>query len=388
MIILEKPYVSSLLKQTVINKQIPVLRNDVLNDIALNGEFNAFNSKELIQNFKNEKNPLVYSNSENSIEWINKNLTFTELPNTIERLKNKHTFRQLLKPLYPDVYFKEVKFEDLDNVGSCKFPFIIKPTVGFLSMGIFIVDNHEEWLKVKEELKSEISKIKHIFPKEVMNLSTFLMEDIIQGEEFAIDVYYKNDGKPVILNIYKHLFSSDKDVSDRSYHTSKEIIETHLEHFTGVMGQIGRLINLKNFPMHIEMRLTKDNKLIPIEANPLRFGGWCMTDMAYYAYNINPYEYYFDQKEPNWKELLKGKDEKIYYVTIADIAKDIDLNNIEKINYESFLSNFSKPLELRKTDFRNYPIFAFMFSETTKSNFKEVEHMLKADMKEFIILKN
>jgi hypothetical protein len=113
-----------------------------------------------------------------------------------------------------------------------------------------------------------------------------------------------------------------------------------------------------------------------------------MTDMAYYAYNINPYEYFFDQKEPNWNELLKNKDEKVYYVTIAGISKDIDLDKIEKINYEAFLSNFSHPLELRKTDFKKYPVFAFMFSETTKENFKEVEYMLNADLKEFIILKN
>ena len=388
MIILEKPYVSSLLKQTVINKKIPVLKNDVLDGIALNGEFNSFKTDDLIQKFKSEENLLVYSNSENSIEWINKNLSFTSIPETINRLKNKFRFRQLLQPLYPTMYFKKININDLDKIGSCKFPFIIKPAVGFLSLGIYKVDNQLEWESVKEELKTEVSKIQHIFPKEVMNLTEFLMEDIIEGEEFAIDVYYKKDGKPVILNIYKHLFSSNKDVSDRSYHTSKEIIETHLEHFTGVLGQIGRLLNLKNFPMHIEMRLTNDNQLIPIEANPLRFAGWCMTDMAYYAYNINPYEYYFEQKEPNWNELLKDKDDKIFYVTIAEIAKEIDLDKIESINYEAFLSNFSKPLELRKTDYKNYPVFAFMFSETNKENFKEIEYMLKADLKEFITLKN
>lgn len=388
MIILEKPYVSSLLKQTVINKQIPVLKNDVLDGIALNGEFNSYQTDDLIEKFKNQELPLIYSNSENSIEWINQNLSFTSLPDTINRLKDKFRFRQLLQPLYPEFYFKKIKIEDLNKIGACKFPIILKPNVGFLSQGIYKIANLEEWEKTKSSLASEISKIKNLFPKEVMNSSEFIIEEVIEGEEFAIDAYYKSDGKPVILNIYKHLFSSDKDVSDRSYHTCKEIIVKHLDHFTSVLAQIGRLINLKNFPVHIEMRLTPDNQLIPIEANPLRFAGWCMTDMAYYAYDINPYEFYFDQKEPDWNEILKNKDDKIYYVTIAEISKEIDLDKIEKIDYESFLSNFSKPLELRKTDFKNYPVFAFMFSETNRSNFKEVEHMLKADLKEFIILKN
>jgi ATP-grasp domain-containing protein len=243
MIILEKPYVSSLLKQTVINKKIPVLKNDMLEGIALNGEFNSYLTDDLIEKCKNEIHPLVYSNSENSIEWINKNLAFTSLPETIEKLKNKYTFRQLLEPLYPNLYFKKIKIEDIDKIGSCKFPFIIKPSVGFFSLGIFRVNNQKEWLTVKEELKTEVGNIKNIFPKEVMNLSEFIIEEIIEGEEFAIDMYYKSDGKPVILNIYKHLFSSDYDVSDRSYHTSKEIIEKHIDHFTGVLGQIGRTLN-------------------------------------------------------------------------------------------------------------------------------------------------
>lgn len=389
MIILEKPYVSSLLKQTIINKQIPVLQNDMLKGIQLNGEFNAFKTNDLLNEIKDNKNLLVYSNSENSIQWINKHLSHTNLPDTIDKMKDKFRFRESLQPLYPNLKFKKTSINEIDSFEhNNNFPFIFKPTVGFLSMGIYRVNNQKEWEETKEDIKKEILRIKDLFPIEVMNLSEFIIEDIIEGEEFAIDVYYKGNGKPVILNIFKHLFSSEKDVSDRSYHTSKEIIETHLDHFTGVLAQIGRLLNLKSFPMHIEMRLDKDNELVPIESNPMRFAGWCMTDMAYYAYDINPYEYYFDQKEPDWDTILKDKEGKIYYVTIADIAKNVSLDKIETVDYESFLSNFSRPLELRKTDFNNYPIFAFMFSETTKDNFQEIEKMLNADLSQFINMKN
>ena len=84
---------------------------------------------------------------------------------------------------------------------------------------------------------------------------------------------------------------------------------------------------------------------------------------------------------------MPKEQDKIYYVTIAQISNDIDLNRIESIDYESFLSNFSKPLELRKTDYKNYPVYAFMFAETTKDNFKEIEDNLMADLDKFIIMK-
>ena len=388
LIILEKPYVSSLLKQTIISNQIPVLKNDILNTISLNGEFNSFESDELTQNININDDLLVYSNSENSIEWVNKNLKNTPLPNIIAKLKNKYRFREIIQPLFPNFYFQKIRIEDIDNpISFPKFPIIIKPSVGFFSLGIYVISNNDEWIKVKEEIKSEVGKIKGLFPLDVVNLSEFIIEEVIDGEEYAIDVYYKKNGKPVILNIYKHLFSSDKDVSDRSYHTSKEIINNNLERFTNVLAQIGRIANLKNFPMHIEMRTNSKNEIIPIEANPLRFAGWCMSDMAYYAYGINPYNYYFEQKEPDWNQILANKNDKIYNVTIAEISKDIILKNIETIDYESFLKNFSKPLELRKTNFKEYPVFAFMFSESNSQNKHEIEKMLYADMREFIKLK-
>ena len=49
------------------------------------------------------------------------------------------------------------------------------------------------------------------------------------------------------------------------------------------MDKIGKEIGYKNFPFHIELRIDKD-KIIPIEINPMRFCGWCITDIAQNAY--------------------------------------------------------------------------------------------------------
>jgi NADPH-dependent curcumin reductase CurA len=37
------------------------------------------------------------------------------------------------------------------------------------------------------------------------NTSNFIIEEFIQGEEYAIDYYYDNNGDAVLLNVLHHL---------------------------------------------------------------------------------------------------------------------------------------------------------------------------------------
>ena len=100
------------------------------------------------------------------------------------------------------------------------------------------------------------------------------------------------------------------DVSDRLYITSADIIRKYQPVFTEFLEKLGKLANLKNFPLHAEVRIDSGGRLLPIEINPMRFGGMCTTaDLASRAYGYNLYEYCFGQKEPAWEELLKGREE-------------------------------------------------------------------------------
>jgi len=49
---------------------------------------------------------------------------------------------------------------------------------------------------------------------------------------------------------------------------------------------------------------------------------------------------------------------------IAKKPDDIKTADIEAFDYEGFVSGFETPLELRKLDYRQYPVFAFLFTET------------------------
>ena len=119
----------------------------------------------------------------------------------------------------------------------------------------------------------------------------------------------------------------------------------------------------------------------------MRFGGWCTTaDLASLAYGFNPYLYYYQQQAPDWEELLKNKEGQLYSIIILDNATGIDPETIHSFNYDKLLEDFEKPLELRKFDFREYPIFGFLFAETNAEKCEELDRILLSDLKEYITL--
>ncbi|BDU50418.1 ATP-grasp domain-containing protein [Haliovirga abyssi] len=390
MIIADKPYVSDFMKKSILELKLPLLKSEGIEKLNFLEGTKIVTQELALQKLKFEKEMKIYTNSENSINWMINNLDFTELPENINLFKDKVKFRKAIESIYPDFYYKEIKINELKEISieNLKKPFIIKPSIGFFSMGVYMISSNEDWEKAIKSLEIEIKEVENLYPKEVLNTSKFIIEEYIEGEEFAFDAYYNSNGEPVILNILKHIFSSEKDVSDRVYITSKEIINENIENFLDFLKKLGDITKIKNFPLHVEVRMDEKGKIIPIEVNPMRFAGWCTTDIAYYAYGINPYEYYFKEKKPDWEKILKIKENKIYSVVVLDNSTNISSINIKSFNYDKISLKFEKILEIRKVDYNKYPLFGFIFTETRKDNYEELEWILKSDLKEFVSLDN
>ncbi len=389
MIIIDKPYVSEFLKQTLVKYQFPVLDIPQIKQFNLNGNVNLWSEERVIEHFKKNPETRLYTNSENAINWISENLSFTDFPRKINLFKNKYLFRELVKDLFPDVYYKSLSVDDLDqlNIKDIPKPFIIKPTVGFFSMAVYRVNEDSEWPLIKAKITKELETVKDIYPKEVMDTSRFIIESVIKGEEFAIDAYYNSQGEPVVLNIMKHVFASGNDFSDRLYITSAEIIRENIEEMEQFLHEIGKLSNLKNFPLHVEVRKHPGGKSVPIEVNPQRFGAWCTTaDTTWLAYQYNSIEYFLSDKRPNWEQLLSGKNEKTYAMMVLENSTGYSASQIKSFNYKKLLADFEKPLELREINYNEYPVFGFLFVETQTRNFAELERILKSDLSEYIQL--
>ena len=387
MILLDKPYVSQFLKDTIKKNNFPAIDTG---DIITDQEISLISPEEIIQRFKDVPSSRLYTNSENSINWVINNLGFTKLPEYINLFKDKVEFRKLIKTIYPNFFFREVSLQDLDQIDLTELPmpFIIKPSVGFLSLGVHKVVNENEWQKVKQDIQDEFTNARNLFPIEVVNASSFIIEEVIEGDEFAFDAYFDNKGDAVVLGISKHLFASEKDVSDRVYFTSKELIQKHLKQFKDFVQALGDRAEIKNFPVHVEVRVDEEGTLIPIEVNPMRFGGWCTTaDLTNKATGLNPYHCFLNDIQPDWEQVLDSMADDIFSLVILDNSTGIEVENIRKFDYEKLLKQFSKPLELRKIDFQTYNIFGMLFTQSKKSEFKEIEAILTSRLNEFVIEK-
>ncbi|MGN0018475.1 MAG: ATP-grasp domain-containing protein [Candidatus Gastranaerophilaceae bacterium] len=383
MFILEKPYVSDLLLSTLEKNQILVLKNAISEKALNNYKLNLIDDNKAIEELNKDSNVKIYSNSENSIDWILKTLPNSNVARLINICKNKYEFRKQIKSIYPNFYFDKVELDELDKIDINSLPqkFIIKPSVGFLSMGVHKVNSHSEWNDTLAQIKLEISEFKKHFPNSVLSSSEFIIEEVIEGVEFAIDAYFNNLGEAVILNIFQHPFVSEDDVSDRAYISSKEIIESNLDNFTQILNKIGNALNIKNFPMHIEVIKKQNSEVIPVEINPLRFAGWCTTDLAEYAYGINIYEYFNSDKKPEWDNILKNKENKIYYFAMAETPANIQKGSID-FDYIALQHSFSKILSFRPINYLEKPLFAIIFGES--ESLDEINNILQLDMNSFI----
>lgn len=386
MILLDQPYISDFLKDTIRENNLSAIDTG---NVVIKNELELQNTDTFISKFKDGFDSKIYSSSENAIGWILNNLRFSDYPEKINFFKNKFLFRTQTKEFFPDFYFQEVKFDEIKtlNIEAVPFPFIIKPNVGFFSMGVHKVLDLNDWAKIKSKIISEINDIKNVYPEKVLNTSSFIIEQCAEGTEYAFDAYFNDKGEPVVLGIMKHVFASETDVSDRVYLTSKDVIKNNLLKFDTFLKQISSKISLKNFPLHAEVRIDNKGNLIPIEINPLRFGAWCTSaELANYAFGINEYLLFLNDQKPEWESILNNADNNIYSLVIFDNSTGYKAVDIKSFNYEKVMSRFQNPLELRKTNYNKYPLFGFLYVKVDEKKYFELENILHSDLKEFVEL--
>lgn len=386
MFIIESPYISNFLSEYLIKSQLPVLKTEFIMNQKEAQAYNLLNEEEFKNHYESQESPKIYTNSEDALAWIINNLDNDDLKRQITACKDKALFRKMLKKLHPDYKYQVIDLNELSEIKPemLDFPIIIKPSVGFLSFGVQRINCRSQWNLYLEELEGTIDQYKGIFPESVVDTNKFIIESCIEGEEYAIDLYYDDQGKPVILNILHHRFASQEDMSDRLYVTSLGIIKDRTDDFHAELEAFGNLAEFRNFPMHFELRITPEGKCIPIEANPLRFAGWCCTDIAYYAYGMNTYELFFSNSQPDWTALqAKIGSTPAFGLTVADIPSDLDKTKIS-IEYTAFQEHFSELLELRKTHYQKFGVFAFAFAKYKDISDSELQQNLTCDFRKYM----
>lgn len=383
MFIIDQPYASDHLLKTLRRIEQPVLDTPLARELAQGVPLRFEDGDRAAARLQSGERLLT--NSENGLEHLARLRPDGPETRAAALCKDKADFREAVRGLYPEFFFRKLRFDELAaaDVSGFPLPFIIKPAVGFFSIGVHRVDDLKKWPQTVETIQREMKGAARAYPESVIGATDFIVEQCAQGEEFAVDAYYDHDGRPVVLNILHHVFSSADDVSDRIYYTSPQIMRERLEPFGRVLERIGRACGFRDFPLHLELRVDADGSEAIIEANPFRFAGWCVADMAHMAWGVNSYEHYFADTAPDWQDILPSREGRVFGLVVADLPPHLDLSAVQDIDYDAFLARFEKPLELRRVDWRTYGAFAFLYTETRAENFRELTEIGSADLSIF-----
>lgn len=384
MIILDKPYVSTLLSSTLQQLGTPVLK---IGDVQIPEEekLDLLEETLFFEQLEKSSAPLLF-NSENGLAMLMNYLPESKFAEWTSLFKNKAEFRRRMTKIYPSFYFREVSIQDLYEIPleSIPFPIIIKPVIGYSSVGVYRIDCIEDWHHTVEKLKVDINDSASAYPNDVIDSQTVILEELIQGDEYAIDAYFTKEGKPVILNLFKRMFANDKDMSDRIYYTSKSVLRETLAPISDFLERLGNIEALASFPLHFEVRITKEGQVVPIEVNPFRFAGIGTTELGVHAYGVNVYDYYFNLLKPNWEEKIEAMDNAIYSFLCSEFDPSISLELIRAVDHESFKQQFNEILDYRYMDYKEYPIFSVVFFK--HHTFDENKRLLTLELSNFISL--
>ena len=378
MVILERPFVSDLMVDTLKKNNIPVLRNEMAEERVADG--NVLSDGEFSDEYS--KWGKLYTVSENALGWIYDHIDDKRFLDSISLVKDKYTFRKICRDIYPDFFFKEVNINEMAalDTDSITFPCVIKPSVGFLSKGVFVVHNPEEYRKAVESLQKDFATAGAGFPEFVVGRSRFLIEEYIHGEEYAVDTYFDENETPAILNIFHHKFMDESDTSDRLYMTSKVLFDRYEGPFMQFLTNLNMTLHLRNFPMHIEFRYD-GRKAVPIEINPLRFTGFCLNELQVFISGQHPMLSYLRGTHVTKEEMWRGKETLTYAFTVLDLPAGCEDKTFDA---EKFSADFPGVIDVRLVPDKSSGVAATVFLRTETANEAAFDRIMSLDMREYM----
>ena len=268
------------------------------------------------------------------------------------------------------------------DVASLRFPLVLKPAIGFFSVGVVTVPSATEWPAAIVEVRHQFDQWRDVYPRSVLDEGAMLLEEFVEGVEYAVDVYWDGAGRPVIVNLMTHLFRDAEDTTDRVYWTGAALLSAQVAPLADALAGIGRRLGLTDFPAHVELRAVPGGRAVPIEVNPLRFAGFGATDLAWFAFGSDPHEAFLRAEVPDWRTLLKGREGKVYSLVLCGIPASMDRSLIAEVRWDELAASFDGLLTLRPIDYRRYPVLAFAFLEN--DGLDEPRRHLETDFTPFV----
>lgn len=381
MIVLDEPYASKTLLKWVESSQHPVLDTTFVKHCAADYSLHVISAEETLHRIGAGER--VYTNSENALEWIVAHALNEGLVRAVRIFKDKAYMREVLASADPQLFFKTCSVDELFKLdfSSLVTPFVLKPQVGFCSIGVFAIQCREDWERALADISANASTWHARYPDSVVGSGSFILEGYIEGTEYAVDAYFDQTGASHVLNVLRHDFISPEDTSDRLYLTSPSIVLQMAPALQGWLNRVNALVGARNFPVHVEVRV-KEGHITPIEFNPLRFAGLGGTDISWFGYGYRTYEAFLEDTEPDFEKLFRGKEDKVYSMSLLTPSEKV--RESARFDYGALRKRFSHVLDLQAFDVDALGAYGFLFLETDADCASERDFIMHTDLSEFL----
>ncbi len=383
MMIVDEPFAAPVLVEYLEKTQEPVLANSMARKLAAEHRINVLESSEFAEQL-NAGGRLVCT-SENAFDWIAEHAADKAMKNAVATFKDKARMRKLLAPMYPELECCEVPTAELGNVSfeELQPPFVLKPTVGYCSVGVYVVNSRSEWDAALTDIRQNLAVWCSRYSESALADGSFIIEPYLDGTEYAVDAYFDENGEAVVLDVLRHEFKDANDTTDRCYITGPSVIRQHAAHFAEWLTEVNRFVGARNFPVHVETRM-KEGCIAPIEFNPLRFAGICGTEIAFFAYGFHTYDYFLRGVRPNWEDLLAGKEGKLYCMGYIP-APEALAKGEAGFDHDAFLAHFSGLQAFYRFEPKATGALGFVFIETEEQDESDRAFLRDADLAQFLI---
>jgi len=336
----------------------------------LNGQFGV---KLLTENALAESNiqfnedDKLYVPSQSALELVMARMNSPERLTHIQQLSDKYQCRDIMRPLFPDFFYATQPLADITpDMFAPNRKYVIKPQKGFFSIGVKIIENPCKVMDLVAEMQSELAA-NGGFSESIFSHDTVIIEEFIEGEEYAVDMFYSATGEPIITNITYHPLPYKADYHHVLYYSNYRIFQHLYSQAETFFTQLNTLLNLHSFPIHAEFKLTPENTLLPVELNPLRYGGFGLGDLSFHAYGQSPYLAFFQDKPYAWETIWNTTRQQHHYAwVLAYNGTGVDMTgiNIESVHdkLRQFIGNDGLSLiRYEKMDYLKNPVFAIAY---------------------------
>jgi hypothetical protein len=324
----------------------------------------------------------IIISTETVLDEVLQRLDDPEKQGLISTLKNKVECRRMLTVLFPDFFFKEIAIPDLATLELDPAErYFVKPIKGYWGSAAYPLDNTTDRKALTDEITRQLQIRTNIFSDQVVAKDRLIVEEFIDGDEYAVDMFFNDDGKPVITNICYHPLPKKMEYLHVVYYTSHDVFHRLYDNMIGFFTELNKTLHARNIPIHGEFKLHKE-KLTPVELNPLRFGSDGFADLSYHAFGFNPFLCFAQNRAPDWENLWKGRESKVYAFYLGYNGTDLDTSKYRP-DFRNFRRLFSHILADTAMNYQSTLAFSVMYIE--ENSLDRINELLEIEFNEYFV---